>query len=805
MKRKNIYAIVFNLIIVFTSFLIINNLLCKINSSNVHAKKTFNKLELYSKEIPIIWTSTEVISTESNSGDPCMCTSGHPSIAVDVFNNVHVVWADNTNYNGAGGDWDIFYKFWNATTEIWATTQVISTESTDESDSPVISVDVEGNVHIAWQDNSSYAGSGTDYDIYYKFWNTTAKSWNATEVISSFSNTNSWGPSITVDIFGNVHLSWSEGSNYFGSGNDGDIFYRYWNVTTGIWNGTVNSSDVVSTESPNNSHHSSITTDSNGNVHLVWFDQTDIYNAGTDWDVFYKCWNATTGIWNGTINKSDVVSTESTDDSADGFDPPTITVDNDGNIHVAWCDNTSYAGSGTDYDIFYKFWNATAKSWNATTVLSIESTENSHSPTIAVDLNGDLHIAWHDETNYAQCGWDADIFYKFFNASSMIWSSTEAISTQSTENSNFPRLAVNASGIVHVVWQDYTNYGESGIDIDIFYKKKGRFLDGSSSEYPPFDLIFIIIVVSIVIGIVAGTGGGLFVLYKRRKVEKIIPIYEKELISCKRQFEFFSGFVRIKLKLINSSSKVITDVRINFDIPHSFKLIKVEPLENFKKRVIFISDIQPNLEKTLNIYLEPLVCGKERIYGDIKYLDAAGSQHLSTISPLEVQVVCPMFFTEEEANVAMVKNLMEKKLHLKDERSYGIPRGLEASLVHQFLKESIQQHHVKFVHESMETEPTFESTLYFFGKTKIKKNDFVIKGVISQKNSLVRIIIATIDEAQLIGLLAEIGANFRQKVIATKIILSEGELISLRCPHCAAILERILKPGERCPYCDKKF
>ncbi len=31
-----------------------------------------------------------------------------------------------------------------------------------------------------------------------------------------------------------------------------------------------------------------------------------------------------------------------------------MAVDSDGNVHVAWDDDTDYAGSGTDTDIFYK-------------------------------------------------------------------------------------------------------------------------------------------------------------------------------------------------------------------------------------------------------------------------------------------------------------------------------------------------------------------------------------------------------------------------------------------------------------------
>ncbi len=42
------------------------------------------------------------------------------------------------------------------------------TESIDDSLFPSLAVDSAGNVHIAWADTTDYAGAGTDYDIFYK-------------------------------------------------------------------------------------------------------------------------------------------------------------------------------------------------------------------------------------------------------------------------------------------------------------------------------------------------------------------------------------------------------------------------------------------------------------------------------------------------------------------------------------------------------------------------------------------------------------------------------------------------------------
>jgi len=52
------------------------------------------------------------------------------------------------------------------------------------------------------------------------------------------------------------------------------------------------------------------------------------------------------------------------------------------------------------------------------------------------------------------------------------WTITEVVSTESTYGpSAGPTIAVDSSGNVHIAWMDSMNYGGSGIDLDIFYKK----------------------------------------------------------------------------------------------------------------------------------------------------------------------------------------------------------------------------------------------------------------------------------------------------------------------------------------------
>ena len=105
--------------------------------------------------------------------------------------------------------------------------QVLSTESTEDSRTPSVAVDSSNNVHVVWYDSTDYAGSGTDYDIFYKRWDSSTSSWTSVEVVSEGSTSDSVVPSIDVDSSNNAHIVWMDYTdNFAGSGTDEDIFYR---------------------------------------------------------------------------------------------------------------------------------------------------------------------------------------------------------------------------------------------------------------------------------------------------------------------------------------------------------------------------------------------------------------------------------------------------------------------------------------------------------------------------------------------------------------------------------------------------
>ena len=387
------------------------------------------------ERLPWKWNLTEIVSTESTED------SSSPSLAIDSADNLHIVWDDLTNYAGSGDDSDIFYKRWDSLTSSWTITEVVSTESSTSGGSyyPSLAVDSVGNIHVAWE-GVEVAGTLSDHQIFYKSWNALSQSWSTTVLVSTESSDFSGYPSIAVDHVDNIHIVWEDLSNYAGNGTDKDIFYKRWDDALSSWTVT----EVVSTESTEDSSLPSLAVDSLGDVHIVWSDMTDYNGAGSGWDVFYKCLVASSSSWTvtevvssedtswgnmpslaidsidnvhvtwcddfdigykyldttlSTWTTTEIISTESISSSF----LPSLAIDSAGNIHVSWSDLSALPDATGPQNIFYKCMVAFSSSWSTTEVLSTEYVTVSTFSSLAVDSIDNIHVTWDD---------DFGIFYK---------------------------------------------------------------------------------------------------------------------------------------------------------------------------------------------------------------------------------------------------------------------------------------------------------------------------------------------------------------------------------------------------------
>jgi hypothetical protein len=281
------------------------------------------------------WEDIEVVSTESSD------SSFAPSIAIDSNDSVHVVWADLTNYIFCGTDRDIFYKE-KSSGEEWTTTYVISYESDLTSDYPDLSFDDEDNVLFIWEDEENYGGCGADKDIFFKTLDIDTSLFSPLTVVSSESDLESDEPSISKQCGGDIHVCWTDSSDYNDAGLDDDIFYKKYNLASESWGLT----NVISHESTDDSFECDVAADEDENLYVTWRDDTDIGGIGNDDNIYVKYYDLNANSWSSyfvlTFNHESYAGS------------PEIDVDSLGHVHVIWIDWTDdLLDSGTDSDIFY--------------------------------------------------------------------------------------------------------------------------------------------------------------------------------------------------------------------------------------------------------------------------------------------------------------------------------------------------------------------------------------------------------------------------------------------------------------------
>ena len=271
------------------------------------------------------WSSTEVVSTESTD------SSTSPSIAIDSEHNIYVVWVDSTDFESAGTDLDIFYKEYNETSNLWSSTEVVSTESISFSLGPAIITDSEDNIHIVWEDTTS---------IFYKNLDSDSHEWSAADEVNVESTSSANNPSIAIDSKDNLHIVYADFSDILGAGLDPDIHYKIYNITTNLWS----LSELISSESTRNSDVPSIAIDSSDNIHVMWQDITNYHGVGLDIDIFYKNKKQYQSSW------SDLFIVSLTSDHSRS---PDLAVDTSQQVHAVWKDPTDYNNAGPDSDILY--------------------------------------------------------------------------------------------------------------------------------------------------------------------------------------------------------------------------------------------------------------------------------------------------------------------------------------------------------------------------------------------------------------------------------------------------------------------
>lgn len=339
-----------------------------------------------------------------------------PKITTDVVGNVYIVWV-----RGLENSAKFLYRKWNMTQNKWGLIKQIPPPEGYIHDYN-FEVDFAGNIHIVWE----------SLGIFYKSWNFSTQVWNPTQEISDIPHYGHGNPSIVSSSSGDVNIVW-DGYNY--TCQSQVIFLKTWNATLKSWSSSINMTCIKNNTLNRNPY---IEIDVAGNLHLVYDKRTWDQGIYNNEGIRYKIWNSTIKLW--------YISEEISDSGS----YPKLCLDMVGNKHIAW------RGNG----ISYRKWNNFTKSWSSIERVTIGCVFGVNNYDFSIDHNNKPYAVWSNGRRVVGS----------LRSHANSWTTCEVISSLSSEYKDYPTITTDKSGNKHLTWSDWTPYGGSGEDADIFYR-----------------------------------------------------------------------------------------------------------------------------------------------------------------------------------------------------------------------------------------------------------------------------------------------------------------------------------------------
>ncbi len=245
--------------------------------------------------------------------------------------------------------------------------------------------------------------------------------------------------------------------------------------------------------------------------------------------------------------------------------------------------------------------------------------------------------------------------------------------------------------------------------------------------------------------------------------ETVVRATEKKGVKLLSEVEFFQGFVRLKTAVKNDTETVITDAALDIVYDDNvLRLDHIQPVYEYKRGKVHLGNINAGEKKTVAFNFDPIICMESNIDGNLTFRDVKGSLQVSTMKTRRADIVCPIFFTRENANTAMLKRLVKEELASQDSKVFRYPDGLAPSQAFELCKGVVHLHDVKFVREFFEEAPTWLGEAWFYGETKVKGYKIVIRVTVREDSHTAEFFVASQEMEVITGLLAELGHSLNR-------------------------------------------
>ncbi|MEO0079933.1 MAG: T9SS type A sorting domain-containing protein [candidate division WOR-3 bacterium] len=233
---------------------------------------------------------------------------------------------------------------------------------------------------------------------------------------------------VATDTGGNVHVVW-----YDNTTGTNQVYYRKWTRSSGSWGPRT---QITNQTQP--VYRPAVACDYSGNVHVVWY-----HSSGTGtYGIWYKRWSIATGTW------GDSLQLYYPGGNYLNYYPSIACRPGHDNVHVAW--QSRDAVNTTYYQVRHVEYTP-GVGWGTPTVVSTNTGIYHYDVGVAVDSFDNVYVTWRSYT-YPTPGTNYQVHMR--SRISGTWGEIEQVSnTNPNADMYSPAVAVDADGArVHVVW-----------------------------------------------------------------------------------------------------------------------------------------------------------------------------------------------------------------------------------------------------------------------------------------------------------------------------------------------------------------
>jgi len=276
-------------------------------------------------------------------------------------------------------------------------------------------------------------------------------------------------------------------------------------------------------------------------------------------------------------------------------------------------------------------------------------------------------------------------------------------------------------------------------------------------------------------------------------------------LSLRSELEFYQGFVRLKVAVKNNMPTAILDAEFKLIYNrNALRLDQIEP-ENAKRgEEAVLGNVEPNEKKTVAFYLDPQICTESYLEGVLTFKDAHGNFDTLKMPRKLASVVCPILFTDENINTAMLKRMAVDELPQKDTKVFSIPGGITSQKAYEVAKAAVQHHDVRQVREFIEKDP-FIGEAWYYGKAKGREDRIVIRTRALADKNLLEFFVASSSVLMLTGMLAELKMDLNKELDGRNIRTGMKQVTSQKEVEALGAIKTLLERASEVESADSEI